>query len=150
MIPISLLPTLNAALNGLSAILLAVGYLLIRRRKIREHRVVMLTAFGTSTLFLISYLIYHAQVGSMPFAGQGVVRPIYYTLLVSHIVLAATVVPLALVVLYRGLKRRYFIHKRLARRVLPVWLYVSITGVVIYMMLYRLYTSSPAIAGVTP
>ena len=147
-IPLSLdaLPSLNAALNGLSALLLLVGYTFIRRRNIRAHRACMLAAFGSSTLFLISYLIYHAQVGATAFAGQGAARIIYYTLLTSHIILAASVVPLALTVLHRGLKRRYARHKGLARRVLPIWLYVSLTGVVIYLMLYHLYPSLPSLA----
>jgi uncharacterized membrane protein YozB (DUF420 family) len=136
-----MLPTLNAALNGLSALLLAAGFVLIRRGHIRAHRACMLAAFGTSTLFLISYLVYHVQAGATPFVGQGLVRPIYYSLLISHIVLAAFVVPLAITVLYRGLTGRFFKHRRLARWVLPVWLYVALTGLVVYLMLYHLYPS---------
>lgn len=144
--PTSALPTLNAVLNGLSALLLLVGYALIRRGNVRAHRACMLAAFGASTLFLFSYLIYHVQVGATSFTGQGVVRPLYYGLLLSHIILAASVVPLALTVLYRGLRGRFVRHRRLARWVLPAWLYVSVTGVIIYLMLYHLYSPSPAIA----
>jgi len=142
MISVSILPTINATLNALSAILLALGYIFIRQKRIQAHRLCMLLAFGTSTLFLISYLVYHFQVGATAFQGAGLIRPVYYTLLISHILLAIILVPLALTVLYRGLKGRFLKHRPLARRVLPMWLYVSITGVVVYLLLYHLYPAA--------
>ena len=117
------LPTLNALLNTVSAVLLISGYTLIRRGKVQAHRTCMLAAFATSTLFLISYLVYHANVGSVPFTGQGTVRTLYFTILISHITLAALVPPLALVTLTYGLRRRFDRHRRIARWTLPVWLY---------------------------
>jgi uncharacterized membrane protein YozB (DUF420 family) len=138
-IPLTALPTLNATLNGLSALLLAGGFLCIRRRKVAAHRACMLSACITSALFLASYLVYHFQVGSVRFAGQGWVRPAYFTILFSHTVLAAAVVPLVLLTLGRALRGRFDRHARLARFTLPVWLYVSVTGVIIYMMLYHLF-----------
>jgi uncharacterized membrane protein YozB (DUF420 family) len=132
------LPAVNATLNGISAILLATGYLLIRRRRIAQHRLCMLTAFVTSTLFLISYLVYHAHVLSKPFTGQGPIRYVYYTILTSHVLLAITILPLALITLSRALKRQFPRHKAIARWTLPLWLYVSVTGVIVYLMLYQL------------
>ena len=132
------LPAVNATLNGISAVLLAIGYVLIRQRRIEHHRRVMIAAFATSTLFLITYVIYHANVGSRPFTGQGPVRTFYFVVLISHIVLAALVPPMALVTLVRGLRARYDRHARLARWTLPIWLYVSVTGVIVYVMLYRM------------
>jgi uncharacterized membrane protein YozB (DUF420 family) len=133
------LPTLNALLNAVAATLLVVGYMLIRRRRIEQHRRVMLAAFATSALFLVSYLVYHANVGSRPFPGQGPIRIVYYTILVSHIVLAAAILPLALITLSYGLRAKFERHVPIARWTLPIWLYVSVTGVVVYLMLYRLY-----------
>lgn len=130
------LPLLNASLNGLAAILLAVGYLQIRRRRRDAHRAVMTAAFLTSALFLVSYTIYHAQAGSRPFAGQGAIRLVYFAVLITHVVLAALVLPLAIVTLLRAWHGRFDAHARLARWTLPVWLYVSVTGVVVYLMLY--------------
>ena len=138
MIPLRAHPTLNAILNSLSALLLVNGYLAIRRRQIRLHKMSMLGAFTTSSLFLISYLVYHAQTGSHPFAGQGWIRPVYFSILISHTVLAATIVPLVIVTLRRAFRADFERHVRIARRTLPLWLYVSITGVVVYWMLYRL------------
>ena len=132
------LPAVNATLNAISAVLLVIGYRLIRRRRIDAHRRVMIAAFATSTLFLICYVIYHANVGSRPFTGQGPIRRVYFAVLISHIVLAATVPPLALITLIRGLRARYDSHARLARWTLPIWLYVSVTGVIVYVMLYQL------------
>ncbi len=142
---VSLLPTVNAVLNGTSAVLLACGYVAIRRRErarlddpaVRRHRGFMLAAFVTSLLFLVSYTIYHAQAGSHPFPGRGAARPIYFAILISHVTLAALILPLALVTLARALRARYARHMRIARWTLPLWLYVSVTGVVIYVMLYR-------------
>jgi len=133
------LPAVNATLNGISAVLLVIGYTLIRRRRIEQHRRVMIAAFATSTLFLICYVIYHANVGSKPFTGQGPIRSVYFFVLITHIVLAAFVPPMALITLVRGLRARYDRHARLARWTLPIWLYVSVTGVIVYVMLYQLY-----------
>ena len=130
------LPTLNALLNTLSAALLISGYAMIRRGKVEVHRACMLAAFATSTLFLISYLVYHANVGSVAFTGRGAVRTVYFTILISHVILAALVPPLALVTLTHGLRKRFDRHRRIARWTLPVWLYVSVTGVIVYAMLY--------------
>jgi len=134
------LPAVNATLNGISAVLLSVGYVFIRQGHRRAHKRVMLGALTTSTLFLISYVIYHAQVGSKPFPGQGFARTLYLTILLTHVVLAATIVPLAIVTTLRGLRSQFARHKRIARWTLPLWLYVSVTGVVIYVMLYLIYS----------
>ena len=136
---ISDLPALNATLNAASALCLTLGYVFIRRRDRVNHQRAMLTALGTSALFLVSYVTYHANVGSKPFPGQGPVRLVYLTILVTHIVLAAVIVPMALVTATRGLKGRLDRHVPLARWTLPLWMYVSVTGVVIYVMLYKLY-----------
>ena len=138
MLTISDLPTLNATLNALSGVLLTVGYLMIRQRKITAHRNCMIAAFVVSTLFLISYLTYHAQAGSTPFTRQGWIRPVYYAILIPHIILAALILPLALRTLYLAWRKRFDKHRRIARWTLPVWLYVSVTGVLIYLMLYHL------------
>jgi len=132
------LPTLNAILNGIAATLLATGWVLIKRGRIAQHRACMLAAFGTSALFLVSYVTYHANVGSRPFGGQGPIRVVYFAILISHVVLAAAILPLSIVTLRRGLAARYDRHVRIARWTLPIWLYVSVTGVVVYLMLYRL------------
>ncbi len=132
------LPALNAALNAVATCLLVVGWVLVKQRRIRQHRIVMLAAFCTSALFLASYLVYHAHIGSRPFAGQGLVRPVYYTILLTHVVLAAGTLPLALITLSRGLSARYDRHRAIARWTLPLWLYVSVTGVIVYLMLYQM------------
>jgi putative membrane protein len=137
-VSVSDLPTLNAVLNGVSACLLVTGWMFIRRRAISKHRACMLTAFAVSAAFLVSYVVYHANVGSVRFQGQGIVRPIYFTILITHVVLAAAILPLALITLSRALARRFDRHRALARWTLPIWLYVSVTGVVIYWMLYHL------------
>lgn len=136
--PPSVLPMLNALLNGTSATLLTAGFLFIRRKRVAAHRACMLSAFGVSTLFLVSYVVYHAQAGSVPFHGKGWIRPVYFTLLLSHIVLAAAIVPLALTTIYRAWTERFDRHRRIARWTLPIWLYVSVTGVLVYWMLYHL------------
>ena len=136
---ISDLPALNATLNAAAATLLVAGYILIRRRRIQQHRRVMLAAFATSTLFLISYLIYHANIGSRPFPGTGTIRTVYLTILFTHIVLAMVIVPMVLITLSRGLRGRFDRHAAIARWTLPLWLYVSVTGVIVYVMLYRMY-----------
>jgi uncharacterized membrane protein YozB (DUF420 family) len=135
---ISLLPSVNATLNALSAVLLVWGYLLIRRRQIDKHRRVMQTAFATSCLFLVCYIVYHLQVGSVHFSKTGVIRTIYFSILGTHTVLAATVPVLAIITLRRALAARFDKHRRIARWTLPIWLYVSVTGVVVYVMLYHL------------
>jgi len=132
------LPALNAALNSFSAVFLLAGFLFIKWRNQSAHRVCMLSAFVCSMLFLISYLIYHYQVGSVPFRGQGWIRPVYFSILLTHPVLATAVVPLALITLSRALRQRFDAHRRLALWTFPIWLYVSVTGVVVYWMLYRL------------
>jgi len=131
------LPAVNASLNALSGVLLLTGYALIRTRRIGQHRRCMIAAFVTSSVFLACYIVYHAQVGSMPFTRRGLVRPLYFTILVTHVTLAATVPPLALMTLSRGLKGRYPQHVRLARWTFPIWLYVSVTGVLVYVLLYK-------------
>ncbi len=138
MITVRDLPTLNAFLNSVSAILLVWGYTLILRKRIQQHRRVMIAAFTASVLFLISYLVYHAQVGSVRYPGTGPLRTIYLTILATHTVLAAVVAPMAAVTLIRGLRSRFDRHRRIARWTLPIWLYVNVTGVVIYWMLYRM------------
>ena len=135
---IALLPSVNATLNAISAVLLVWGYLLIRRKRIDAHRRVMKTAFVTSCLFLVCYLVYHAQVGSVPFQKTGPIRTVYFSILITHTVLAATVPVLAIITLRRGLAARYDKHRKIARWTLPIWLYVSVTGVVVYVMLYHL------------
>ncbi len=132
------LPTLNAALNATSAVLLTLGWILIRRRRIEAHRRAMLSAFGCSIVFLVSYLVYHFQVGSVKFQGTGTVRTVYFAILLTHTVLAAAVPFLAVITLSRALARRFDRHKRIARWTLPIWLYVSVTGVVVYWMLYQM------------
>ncbi len=132
------LPTLNAGLNALAASFLVAGFVMIRLRRIAAHRFCMLTAFGCSIAFLISYLIYHFQVGSVGFQGTGEVRTLYFAILISHTVLAALVPFLASVTLYLALRERFDRHRALARWTLPIWLYVSVTGVIIYWMLYQM------------
>jgi len=133
------LPALNATLNGVSAAFLITGYVLIRGGRPTLHKKCMLGALVASAAFLTSYVIYHASTGSRPFAGTGAVRTVYFTILITHVVLAATILPLALVTAARGLRAQYFRHVRIARWTFPIWLYVSVTGVVIYLMLYQLY-----------
>jgi putative membrane protein len=139
LIELTSLPALNATLNGTAALLLLVGRRQIRLQQIEAHRRSMIAAFAVSTLFLVSYVIYHANVGSVRFQGEGLVRPLYFALLISHIVLAAAQLPLVLTTLVLGLRRRDATHRRWARWTYPVWLYVSVTGVIIYVMLYHLF-----------
>jgi uncharacterized membrane protein YozB (DUF420 family) len=131
------LPTLNATLNGTAAVLLVWAYLLIRRRHVEAHRRVMIGAFCVSVAFLISYVVYHAQIGSKHYEGVGLLRPLYYSILLTHTTLAAAVPVLAIITLRRGLNRNYPRHRAIARWTLPIWLYVSVTGVVVYVMLYH-------------
>ena len=132
------LPALNATLNGIAAVMLAFGYIMIRKGQVVAHRRAMLGALATSALFLISYVLYHLSVGSVPDAGQGVIRFVYFASLVTHVALAATVLPLALITATRGLRADFERHTKIARWTFPIWLYVSVTGVVIYLMLYQL------------
>lgn len=141
------LPTINAALNATAAVLLVIGFLLIKQRRETAHKLVMVTAFGISILFLTCYVIYHVQVGSVKFTGPPPVRQIYLTMLVSHVVLAALVPFLAVRTIYLGVRDRRAEHRRVAKWTLPIWLYVSVTGVIIYVMLYFVYP--PAKSGDT-
>ena len=134
---VSDLPTLNAGLNATSALLLATGYAFIRARRVQAHRACMVAALASSALFLTSYLVYHFQVGSVRFTGRGLVRTLYFTILVSHTILAIAIVPLVAITVVRALRQRFDAHRRIARITLPLWAYVSVTGVVIYWMLYR-------------
>ncbi len=138
MISLHTLPAVNATLNGLAAVLLTTGWVLIRKRRIAAHRAVMLTAFACSILFLASYLYYHAHVGSVHFPGVGAARVVYFTILITHTLLAATVPVLAIITLVRALRRKFPKHRAIARWTLPIWLYVSVTGVVVYWMLYQM------------
>lgn len=131
------LPAVNATLNAMAAILLLIGYREIRLGRMARHRAAMIAACATSALFLISYVTYHAHAGSRPFTGQGPIRIVYFTILISHVVLAAAILPLALVTLTRALRERFDRHAALARWTLPIWLYVSVTGVAVYFMLYH-------------
>jgi uncharacterized membrane protein YozB (DUF420 family) len=132
-------PAFNATLNATSAVLLSAGYAMIRRGRVLAHKSCMGLAFASSTVFLVSYVIYHVRVGSVPFQGYGWIRPIYFALLATHTVLAAAIVPLALITLSRALREQFDRHKRIARWTLPLWLYVSVTGVIIYFLLYHAY-----------
>jgi putative membrane protein len=138
MITLHDLPSVNATLNATAAILLVWGYTLIRRHKKEAHRKVMLGAFATSSLFLICYLVYHFQVGSVHFPKTGPIRTVYLSILATHTLLAAAVPPLAIITLNRGLGARFDKHRRIARWTFPIWMYVSVTGVVVYLMLYHL------------
>lgn len=134
----TILPAVNATLNSIAAVLLVRGWVLIKRRDFEAHKKTMLAAFATSALFLASYLVYHYHVGSVKFTGTGAIRAVYFAILISHIVLAAVITPLALITLYRAWKNQLDRHRRLARITLPLWLYVSVTGVAVYAMLYHL------------
>jgi len=138
LLPIASLPGVNAVLNATSALLLALGYFYIRSGRVGAHRRCMLAALTTSALFLTSYLIYHYHVGSVPFAGRGFIRGVYFTILISHTILAVVIVPLVLITLTRALNGNFVRHRAIARWTLPLWFYVSVTGVVVYWMLYRL------------
>ena len=142
MLSLSTLPLLNAVLNGLSTVLLTCGYVAIRRGGVALHKACMLGAFATSVLFLASYLTYHYHIGSRPFPGQGSIRLLYFVILISHTILAVVIVPLVCVTLYRAVTAQWVRHQRIARWTLPLWLYVSVTGVVVYVMLYQLYPVS--------
>lgn len=132
------LPTLNALLNATSGVLLSAGYVMIRRGRIDAHRRCMLAACTASVLFLISYVIYHLDVGSVPYTGQGGARVFYFAVLISHIILAVVIVPLAIITVTHALRERFDRHRRIARWTLPLWLYVSVTGLIVYVMLYMM------------
>jgi uncharacterized membrane protein YozB (DUF420 family) len=132
------LPALNATLNATSAVLLMSGYAFIRRGYVRRHRAAMISACIVSALFLTSYVIYHANIGSKPFSGQGPIRLVYFTILLTHVLLAVAVPPLALITLSRGLRARFDRHVAIARWTFPIWMYVSVTGVIVYLMLYHM------------
>ena len=138
LIPLSSFPAVNASLNATTFVLLLTGYALVKRRKLRAHRYVMIAALCTSAAFLASYLYYHAHAGSTRFPGTGIARTIYLGILLTHTVLATAIVPMVLVTAWRGLRDRHPQHRLIARWTLPLWLYVSITGVVVYWMLYRM------------
>jgi uncharacterized membrane protein YozB (DUF420 family) len=137
----AIFPVINASLNGASTILLVIGRWFIARGRIAAHRVTMITAVITSTLFLISYLYYHSHVGSVRFQGTGWARPVYFAILISHVVLAAVIVPLVIITLSRALRERFDRHRAIARWTFPLWLYVSITGVLVYFMLYHWFAA---------
>ena len=137
----AIFPAINATLNGTSAVLLIVGRNLIKRGRMAAHRAVMITALVSSTLFLISYIYYHAHVGSVHFQGQGWSRPVYFTILTSHTILAVVIVPMVIITLSRALRRRFDRHRAIARWTFPLWLYVSITGVIVYFMLYHWFAA---------
>jgi protein SCO1/2/putative membrane protein len=137
----AIFPIINATLNGTSGVLLFIGRSFIKRGRMAAHRAVMITAVVTSSLFLISYLYYHYHVGSVRFQGQGWSRPVYFTILISHTILAATIVPLVIITLSRGLRAKFDKHRAIARWTYPLWMYVSVTGVVIYFMLYHLFAA---------
>ncbi len=138
---LTILPLLNAVLNGTSAVLIVIGRGFIRKKRVAAHRVTMIAAVLTSAAFLVSYVVYHALAGVVRFRGQGWSRPLYFTILTSHTILAATIVPLVLVTLVRGLRGSFERHRAIARWTFPIWLYVSVTGVVIYLMLYHLFAA---------
>ncbi len=133
----TIFPVINASLNGASTVLLLVGRWFISQRRIAAHRATMITAVITSALFLTSYLYYHAHVGSVHFQGTGWSRPLYFTLLISHVLLAIVIVPMVIITLTRALRERFDRHRAIARWTFPLWLYVSVTGVLVYFMLYH-------------
>ena len=134
------LAPLNAVLNGCATVLLLAGFIFIKNGKVRAHRACMLSAMGFSAIFLTSYLVYHYNVGNVRFSGQGWVRSLYFSILIPHIILAAAIVPLALTTIWFALRGRFQSHRRIARWTWPLWMYVSVTGVIVYLMLYRMYT----------
>jgi putative membrane protein len=143
---VSVLPAVNATLNGIATLLLLTGYVFVKRRDLERHKIVMIGAGVTSALFLISYVVYHYHAGSVRFLGQGAVRPVYFTLLISHVILAASIAVLVPMTFWRAFKDPER-HKRIARITFPIWLYVSITGVLIYAMLYHLYKAEASVTG---
>ncbi|HET6644055.1 MAG TPA: DUF420 domain-containing protein [Fimbriimonadales bacterium] len=142
MVPVESLPSFDAFFNALSAILMTTGYFFIRRRNIIAHRACMLGAVASSLLFLVGYLTYHAQAGTTRFQGTGLIRPIYFAVLISHTILAAAIVPLVIITLSRALRGKFSAHKKIARFTLPIWLYVSVTGVLVYFALYHWFAKA--------
>jgi uncharacterized membrane protein YozB (DUF420 family) len=142
MVPVESLPSFDAFFNALSAILMTTGYFFIRRRNIIAHRACMLGAVASSLLFLVGYLTYHAQAGTTRFQGTGLIRPIYFAVLISHTILAAAIVPLVIITLSRALRGKFSAHKKIARLTQPIWLYVSITGVLVYFTLYHWFAKA--------
>ena len=134
------LAPLNALLNTTATILLLAGFYFIKQRRIREHRICMISAIVVSAAFLISYLIFHYEVGDILFTGRGWIRPVYFAILIPHVILAGVIVPLVLTTLYFALRSRFLSHRRIAKWTWPLWIYVSVTGVIVYLMLYQLYT----------
>ncbi len=137
-----MLPAVNALLNSISALFISIGYVMIRQRKVMAHRACMIAAFITSTFFLISYLIYHYYHGATSFSAQGIARIVYFSILISHTILAVVIVPLILLTFYRAFRDQVAKHQRIARWTLPLWLYVSVTGVIVYLMLYQIYPAN--------
>lgn len=135
---ISDLPALNASLNALASLFLLAGFVFVRQKRLEAHRLCMLAALATSVLFLASYVVYHANIGSRPFTGTGPIRVVYFAILISHVILAIAIVPLVLMTVSRALARRFDKHRRIARITWPLWMYVSVTGVLVYLMLYRM------------
>ncbi|MCZ6602759.1 MAG: DUF420 domain-containing protein, partial [Planctomycetota bacterium] len=142
LIPLYMLPTVNASLNGLAALLILTGFALIRAKRVTGHRVAMVSAFVTSSLFLVSYVYYHIHEGGTPFPGSGWIRPVYFTILISHVILAIALVPMVLVTLYHATRGQFDRHRRIARWTFPIWLYISVTGVIIYWLLYVVYDAA--------
>jgi uncharacterized membrane protein YozB (DUF420 family) len=140
LLPLSVLPAVNASLNGASGVFLVAGYIFIRRGKIRLHKISMITAFCCSTVFLACYVYFHLHAGIIRFGGQGWIRPAYFALLTSHTILAVVIVPIVLITLSRALREKFDRHRAIARWTFPLWLYVSVTGVIIYWLLYIAYT----------
>jgi len=134
-------PAWNAVLNAASGVLLLIGYAMIRRGRILAHKTAMLSAVVCSAIFLVNYVVYHVRHGVIRFAGQGVIRPVYFAILISHTILAIVILPLVIVTVIRAFRGRFELHKKIARRTLPIWLYVSVTGVIVYLLLYRIYAS---------
>ncbi|HLX75141.1 MAG TPA: DUF420 domain-containing protein [Terriglobales bacterium] len=143
-------PAINATLNGTSAVLILTGRGLIKRGRIAAHRACMIAAVAASSLFLVCYVYYHAHAGVIHFQGQGLVRPIYFSVLITHMILAAVIVPLVIITLARAWRGRFDRHRAIARWTYPAWLYVSVTGVVIYVLLYHLYAPAPALTSLLP
>ena len=150
MLDYSAFPAINATLNGASAVLIVTGRGLIKRGRIAAHRACMIAAVAASSLFLVCYLYYHAHAGVIHFQGQGLARPVYFSILITHTILAAAIVPLVIITLARAWRGNFVRHRAIARWTFPVWLYVSITGVVIYVLLYQLYAPAPALTSLPP
>lgn len=143
---ISIIPHLLATLNATSALLVSAGYLFIRNKAVVAHRTCMVSALLVSTVFMVFYLYYHARIGNVPFAGEGLIRPVYFTILASHVILAAVLFPLVLITAGLALRTRFDKHRRLARWTLPIWLYVSVTGVIVYALAFHLYPGEGPLA----